>query len=241
MKRPERTRLRHGGTTWRRLALAAALLVLGSGVACGGKDDAAKTDAASRACTRLAEHLDDCGLLSSGPFDCARGSDLGVPAGSPDELACELDCFESAECSALEGILCETGPAGGGPGLSLLLSCFLDCSERLGFQCLDAGAGFTSISSTWVCDGESDCDDGSDETGCQLFACGDGQSVATSAVCDGYLDCDAGQDEELNCPTFVCADGFDVPEPFRCDAEPDCLDGSDEAGCPERATLMCGP
>jgi len=104
---------------------------------------------------------------------------------------------------------------------------------------VSAGAGLSAVPFTSVCNGSSDCDDGSDEEGCQLFACGDGQSVATSAVCDGFFDCSAGQDEDVSCPVFVCADGFEVPEPFRCDAEADCLDGSDEAGCPERGTPTC--
>jgi hypothetical protein len=195
----------------------------------------------SRACTSVASHLVDCGLLSPGPLDCSSPTpeNLSISAGSADELACELRCFENAECGALAGLMCEDAFAPAAD-TAPILSCVFACLEQFGFECVQAGAGATRVASLSVCDGVSDCNDGSDEAGCQLFACGDGQFVATSAVCDGFLDCDSGQDEQRSCPVFRCADGSEVPEPFRCDTDPDCLDGSDEAGCPERATRICG-
>jgi len=231
--------MRHGlGATWRSWALTAALLVVGPGLACGG--DSEESDPVRRACTGAANHLVDCGLLSPGPVDCTSQdpASLGISPGSADEAACLLTCFERAECGALEDLLCAE-VVGSTSIPTTILSCIFGCIEQFGFQCVEAGAGATSVPSLAICDGESDCNDGSDEIGCQLFACGDGQSVATRAVCDGYLDCDNGQDEE-SCLLFVCNDGSELPEPFRCDGGADCLDGSDEAGCPERATSTCG-
>ncbi|HKO94388.1 MAG TPA: LDL receptor domain-containing protein [Polyangiaceae bacterium] len=224
-------------TSWGRWALAAATLMLGAGVACGGDSDE-PDDVVTRACTSFGQRVAECGLLSDGPLDCS-GPTTGFSPGSAEELECELDCFLNAECGVLEGLLCE-GDFAPGVETASVLTCFFACTEQFGFHCAEAGGGATSVPSLSVCDGFRDCNDGSDENGCQLFACGDGQSVATRVVCDGYFDCTDGQDEDQNCPVFRCADGFEVPGPFQCDGEADCLDGSDEAGCPAQATLTCG-
>jgi hypothetical protein len=221
---------------------AGALYLLGLGLACGGKDGPADSDPLSRACTGLGSRLRECGLLSAGPIDCSSGfvtQQLSIGAEDSDEVGCDFDCYAKADCTVLESLECEDA-ASVSTGASLVYECFLGCAKQFGFQCANPGTGLEAVPVFAVCNGESDCDDGSDELGCALFACGGGLSVGTRAVCDGFMDCSNGQDEAQNCQTFDCGDGSTVPTTWRCDGDPDCADASDEAGCPERAIVTCG-
>lgn len=72
-----------------------------------------------------------------------------------------------------------------------------------------------------MCDGRSDCTDGSDETDCPAAA------VPKTAAA---LNCRLG--------SKLCKDGSDcVMHTHVCDGEVDCKDGSDEEGC----DLQCNP
>ena len=163
-------------------------------VACSGSDAAefshvTGTDAGSpnRGCALAAARLDECGIANNIVAECDPNR--------PEDL-CQAACLAEASCEELTEL--ERRPN----DVSLaVLRCALGCLDpSLLFECAD---GTQTIYAVWVCDGEVDCADGSDEADCGPPA-----------------------------DSFDCADGSDtVPGAWVCDGTRDCLDGSDEVGC----------
>uniref|UniRef100_A0AAR5Q063 EGF-like domain-containing protein n=1 Tax=Dendroctonus ponderosae TaxID=77166 RepID=A0AAR5Q063_DENPD len=113
------------------------------------------------------------------------------------------------------------------------------------------------IPNTYVCDGATNCADGSDESAemggpCGNITCGEHYMKCDNTtclprywICDGERDCRDGSDEDpsgcaIDCPAnefnvstqFKCKESKRcIPKAWVCDHVPDCSDESDEFNC----------
>ncbi|XP_069770768.1 MAM and LDL-receptor class A domain-containing protein 1 [Narcine bancroftii] len=133
------------------------------------------------------------------------------------------------------------------------------CSP-VSFQCRDAQL---CIHQSWICDGEEDCEDGSDESNCPTlvpdtlppqdqckdkeFQCSNRDCIPSLLRCDGVSDCSSAEDE-FGCPTVHCfngsllcgSSGECIAVLQRCDGVINCRDfKSDESSCSECPSNYC--
>ena len=155
------------------LILLTAVLALFA-VGCDDDDDGGNL------CQSFGSKMDSCGLLSDGVYDC---SDY---AGTTEDV-CRGNCLMGSSCDELEATFCTATPDAD------LVACMNACDT--GDDEFDCGDGET-VPMSWVCDGEDDCADGSDEAGCviDMFVCDDGEEVYADYECDGEDDCADGSD-----------------------------------------------
>ncbi|NWW74805.1 LRP2 protein, partial [Climacteris rufus] len=177
---------------------------------------------------------DVCAPCSPGMVRCDEGKCI------LESLMCDDkdDCLDGTDEPSTCGELCAAAgccPRGAGSWDSLLTACLACscqvCSARVDIRSGDlywlafphlscprtdvlCRDGTECVAQAYLCDGEKDCADGSDEDGCaQLcntpgqpapcqsheYPCGLGACLNASLVCNGLQDCADGSDEGGNC------------------------------------------
>ncbi|XP_035688750.1 SCO-spondin-like [Branchiostoma floridae] len=101
---------------------------------------------------------------------------------------------------------------------------------------------YQCIPLAYLCDGEVECEDGTDEVNCTTtclpsqYICNDGKCLDPEFLCDGVPQCEDSSDESVHicvttCPNITCTDGRCITHSDICDGEMDCSQGEDEQNC----------
>ncbi|XP_066544690.1 SCO-spondin [Amia ocellicauda] len=181
-----------------------------------------------------------------GQLACAEGTCVaaarlcdGVPECRGGEDESEVHCQALPTETVLTTMLTLPGPVSSPGGCG-----------HYEFPC--AGGGCTPLG--WRCDGQADCEDGSDERMCE-GACGPGQHACLSGecvthqqLCDGTPHCRDASDESPDtcgstqippCPgSFLCDIHVCVNSSRVCNGIADCPQGEDELACDSGAVTL---
>lgn len=165
----------------RRATRLVAVLSLFALANCGGGDGAGNAS-----CRGILKAYADCGVFEGGTLTCHAVAERDLDV-------CIAACVNEAECDDIVEYVCDDDPNG----------CIANCFDEE-FSCDDG----ESIDTQFQCDGIADCEDGSDEDGCDpsKFRCAQfGEEISGNRVCDGTFDCPNGADEdEIECGEYTC-------------------------------------
>jgi hypothetical protein len=177
--------------------------------------------------------LEACTGVSDAERECQNEAVLEVSAAADQWLTCAgglleaaLECVSDSACDVAdiqscplfsgESVADEIFAECGAPPSSLsdaLAACSGDAPSNPG------SSGSACGDPRYICDGEADCSDGSDEEGC--FACEDGLVIPPSWVCDDEEDCEGGEDESAgNCSGSAGPTPPSSPSPDEPDGLP---------------------
>lgn len=171
--------------------LFAAAVFLGL-PACGGGGSSG--GGVGEACASFDRAARRCDIAQSGG---QVGGYCGEYQTNTAYTACLSSCIDSADCSDVEDRACSFSRS-----IENLNECTRACFDAEDYQCPDG----EYIRIGYLCDQDLDCNDGSDEFGCDyadFFECGNGEPIVWSWQCDGVADCNDGSDEH-DCANRIC-------------------------------------